>query len=98
MTSSLTSHGWSAIAAKWSGVLPAFGEIEFTVTVTEAADAVLRWLQARGERAFVSGYFADNPASGRVLAKLGFMRAGRHKVFCLGRGEIVDHYDMAQIA
>lgn len=66
--------------------------------MTEAADAILRWLQARGERAFVSGYFADNPASGRVLEKLGFMKAGRHMVFCLGRGEAVDHYDMAQIA
>lgn len=66
--------------------------------VTEAADAILNWLQGRGERAFVSGYFADNPASGRVLDKLGFMKAGRHKVFCLGRGETVDHYDMAQIA
>ena len=66
--------------------------------VTEAADAVLKWLQARGERAFVSGYFVDNPASGRILDKLGFMKADRRHVFCLGRGEEVEHYYMARVA
>ncbi|MEQ9436141.1 GNAT family N-acetyltransferase [Hyphomonas sp.] len=65
---------------------------------TEAAAALLSWLERRGETAFLSGHFADNPASGRVLQKLGFMRAGRSKLFSLGRGEAVDHFDMARIA
>ena len=66
--------------------------------MTEAVGALLEWLERRGERAFVSGHFADNPASGRVLQKLGFMKAGRKPVFCLGRGEMVDHLYMARIA
>lgn len=65
---------------------------------TEAATALISWLERRGERAFLSGHFADNPASARVLQKLGFMRAGRSKLFSLGRGEAVDHFDMARIA
>ena len=66
--------------------------------MTEAAEALLKWLQEHGEQAFVSGYFIDNPASGRVLGKLGFMKADRRQVFCLGRGEAVEHYDMARVA
>jgi len=65
--------------------------------MTEAATALVDWLKQRGERAFVAGYFADNPASGRVLDKLGFLKAGRMPKFCLGRGETVDHFDMARI-
>lgn len=64
---------------------------------TEAADALIDWLKSRGEQAFVSGYFVDNPASGRVLDKLGFLKADRRKVFCLGRGESVDHYYMSRV-
>tara|TARA_R110002094_G_scaffold63662_1_gene73933 strand:+ start:1743 stop:2267 length:525 start_codon:yes stop_codon:yes gene_type:complete len=66
--------------------------------MTEAAGALMEWLEHRGEQGFVSGYFADNPASGRVLQKLGFMIAGRGPVFSLGRGETVDHLYMARIA
>ena len=66
--------------------------------MTEAVGALLEWLEKRGERAFVSGHFADNPGSGRVLQKLGFMNSGRNPVFCLGRGEMVDHLYMARIA
>ena len=65
--------------------------------MTEATTALVDWLKQRGEQAFVAGYIADNPASGRVLEKLGFMKAGRSRVFCLGRGERVDHFDMARI-
>ena len=65
--------------------------------MTEAATALVDWLKQRGESAFVAGYFADNPASGRVLSKLGFLKAGRMPKFCLGRGETVDHFDMARI-
>jgi RimJ/RimL family protein N-acetyltransferase len=65
---------------------------------TEAAKTLLSWLERRGETAFLSGHFVDNPASGRVLHKLGFMRAGRSKLFSLGRGETVEHFDMARLA
>ncbi|MBR9806435.1 MAG: GNAT family N-acetyltransferase [Alphaproteobacteria bacterium] len=65
--------------------------------MTEATDALIRWLKQQGEKAFVSGYLQDNPASGRVLEKLDFMKADRSRVFCMGRGEIVDHVDMARI-
>ncbi|MDR3508113.1 MAG: GNAT family N-acetyltransferase [Caulobacteraceae bacterium] len=44
---------------------------------TEAAAAVLAWTKSRwGRRALVSGHFADNPASGRVLEKAGFLYTG----------------------
>ena len=65
---------------------------------TEAAKKLLAWLESRGETAFLSGHFVDNPASGRVLNKLGFMRAGRRRLFSLGRGETVEHFDMARLA
>jgi RimJ/RimL family protein N-acetyltransferase len=66
---------------------------------SEAGGAIIRWLEAtRGARALVAGHFADNPASGRVLAKLGFLPCGRDKMHCAGRGERVDHILMARIA
>ncbi len=56
---------------------------------TEAVRGAVDWAaQAWGKRALVSGHFADNPASGRVLDKAGFLYTGevrpRHSV---GRGE-----------
>lgn len=65
--------------------------------MTEAAEALIQWLRDQGERAFVSGYLADNPASGRVLEKLQFMKADRRSILCMGRGERVDHFDMARV-
>jgi len=66
---------------------------------SEAGAAVIRWLeQARTARALVAGHFADNPASGRVLTKLGFLPCGRSRMNCAGRGELVDHVLMARIA
>ena len=70
---------------------------------TEAAQAMLGIARyAMGLNRLTSGYFVDNPASGRVLAKLGFRDTGeviqRH---CLALGEdrpcaIVDlDFDMA---
>ena len=52
---------------------------------TEAASAVLAWAKtAWRQRAVISGHFADNPASGRVLEKAGFLYTGviepRHSV------------------
>ena len=44
---------------------------------TEAATAALAWAGAGwGKRLVVSGHFADNPASGRVLEKAGFLYTG----------------------
>lgn len=54
--------------------------------VTEAAGALLDWAgEALGTSAFISGHIADNPASGRVLGKLGFTRAGEISMFVTGR-------------
>jgi [ribosomal protein S5]-alanine N-acetyltransferase len=67
--------------------------------VTEASAALIRWLETRkGARALVSGHFADNPASGRVLAKLGFLPSGRDKMFCAGRGEVAEHVLLSRIS
>ena len=43
---------------------------------TEAARAVLRLARTLGHRRIVAKHFTDNPASGRVLAKLGFRSIG----------------------
>lgn len=37
-----------------------------------------------------AGHFKDNPASGRVLTKIGFQKTGEEKRFCLARGEELD--------
>lgn len=64
---------------------------------TEAARALVGWLDrtGRGGR-IVSGYFADNPASGRVLEKAGFRHSYESPVFCLGRGRDIDHVFMVR--
>ena len=58
---------------------------------TEAARAVVDWTrEAWGRRALVSGHFADNPASGRVLEKTGFLYTGEVRSrFSVGRGRAV---------
>ena len=65
---------------------------------TEAARALIAWLDAR-EMAdtLVSGYFVDNPASGRVLTKLGFEVMNTSQVFCLGRGREVEHVHLQRL-
>jgi RimJ/RimL family protein N-acetyltransferase len=66
---------------------------------TEAAKALMDRLQARaGVKVMMSGHFADNLASGRVLRKLGFLPCGRRPYHCLGRDETVDHRDMVWVA
>ena len=58
---------------------------------TEAGRAMVAMARhALGRRRLVSGHFLDNPASGRVLSKLGFTRTGVEKRDCLARGEQVD--------
>lgn len=44
---------------------------------TEAAGAVLKVARAIGHRRLIAGHFADNPASGRVLRKIGFQPTGQ---------------------
>ena len=45
--------------------------------ITEAAQAVLDWAtREKAITAFISGHYVDNPASGRVLEKLGFEPVG----------------------
>jgi RimJ/RimL family protein N-acetyltransferase len=39
---------------------------------------------------FRSGHFLDNPASGKVLAKLGFSPVARQAIWCPARGKRVD--------
>jgi RimJ/RimL family protein N-acetyltransferase len=66
---------------------------------TEAGALLIRWLEtAHGVRALVAGHFVDNPASGRVLQKLGFLPCGRNRLFSLGRGEAADHVMMARLS
>jgi RimJ/RimL family protein N-acetyltransferase len=53
---------------------------------TEAAQAVLRLARALGHEHLVASHFVDNPASGRVLRKLGFCPTGAMRNrFSLGR-------------
>ncbi len=63
---------------------------------TEAADAVLKIARALGHGRVVAGHFADNPASGKVLRKLGFIPTGRPgRRFSLARGELVESVEYA---
>jgi RimJ/RimL family protein N-acetyltransferase len=63
---------------------------------SEAARAVLRLAEALGHRRIISRHFADNPASGAVLAKAGFAATGeQHLRFSAGRGEEVLAVDYA---
>ncbi len=57
---------------------------------TEAARAtVAHGFTDLGCEVLHSGHFVDNPASGRVLAKCGFVAAGTRTTFCRGRsGEV----------
>jgi RimJ/RimL family protein N-acetyltransferase len=57
---------------------------------TEAAARVVRFaFESLGETALASGYYADNPASGRVLEKLGFEPAGCELIHCVSRNATV---------
>ncbi len=55
---------------------------------TEAAHAVAHFAFERlGAKKLLSGHFADNPASGRVLEKIGFRPSGEERMqFSQGRG------------
>jgi RimJ/RimL family protein N-acetyltransferase len=57
--------------------------------MTEAVCAALAWARtAWGRRWILSGHFSDNPASGRVLIKAGFLYTGEiRRRFSLARAE-----------
>ena len=58
---------------------------------TEAAETVVRHgFRMHRLPGFTSAHFVDNPASGRVLAKLGFMPTGRGWIGCAARGYDVE--------
>jgi RimJ/RimL family protein N-acetyltransferase len=63
---------------------------------TEAGHALLDWFRAlRPEARIKSNHFKDNPASGRVLTKLGFVYTGRTlQIASLSRGCKVDSLAM----
>src|SRR5271156_4313527 len=55
---------------------------------TEAARAITRvGIESLGYLKLTAGYHADNPASGRVLAKLGFTIVGSSSRPCLAEGK-----------
>ena len=63
---------------------------------TEAGHAVLGMARyALGLKRLTAGYFVGNPASGRVLRKLGFRETGLKKQYSLARGRDVDCVTMA---
>ena len=65
---------------------------------TEAGAGLVHWLETtRGARVLVAGHFADNPASGRILSKLGFLPCGRSPMYSKGRGIKSDHVMMARV-
>lgn len=58
---------------------------------TEAARAVLSMARAAGVRDIRAAHFADNPASGHVLRKIGFrFTGGVEKRFSPARGAVAD--------
>ncbi|MDR3486097.1 MAG: GNAT family N-acetyltransferase [Bradyrhizobium sp.] len=67
---------------------------------TEAAAGALAWAKtAWRRRLVVSGHFADNPASGRVLEKAGFLYTGEIQArHCHARGEPTDTRMMVWLA
>lgn len=62
---------------------------------TEAARAVLAMAPALGVTQVAARHYLDNPASGRVLAKLGFRETGRARTHSLARGGPVEGVEMA---
>ena len=68
---------------------------------SEAASEVVQFAIERvGLRRLTSGRASDNPASGRVLEKLGFREVGRGRVFSRPRGRDIDQirYELTTIA
>lgn len=74
----LTPEDGVTIAELGYWLAPAHWGREF---ITEAATAVVAFgFETLGLPAIMSGFFEENPASGRVLEKLGFVAIGRTNV------------------
>ena len=67
---------------------------------TEALEGALVWAGKRWKRrALVAGHFSDNPASGRVLEKAGFLYTGEVRPkFSIARGADADTRMMVWLA
>ncbi len=67
---------------------------------TEALEGALVWASRRWKRrALVAGHFVDNPASGRVLEKAGFLYTGEtRRAFSRARGGEIDTRMMIWLA
>lgn len=67
---------------------------------TEALEGALVWASTRWKRrALMAGHYADNPASGRVLEKAGFLYTGETRpAFSRARGESADTRMMVWLA
>jgi RimJ/RimL family protein N-acetyltransferase len=62
---------------------------------TEAGQAVVDTaFRALGFDLLTSGYFVDNPASGRVLQKLGFVETGSGERPCMAQGTTVPSVEL----
>ena len=58
---------------------------------TEAAGALVAWgFTSRALPVLAAGHFFDNPASRRILEKIGFTAAGQRRMASLARGGDVD--------
>jgi RimJ/RimL family protein N-acetyltransferase len=74
------SHAWEI--GYWFGK-PAWGK----GYASEAASALIEWAQRElGVDTMVAGHFTDNPASGNVLRKLGFVYTHTAPFFGMARG------------
>jgi len=62
---------------------------------TEAARAVVQYaFETLRSKRLISGYFEENPASGKVLEKVGFKATGQSQQFCLAQDKKLPHMDM----
>jgi RimJ/RimL family protein N-acetyltransferase len=64
------------------------------IATEAAASAVDYGFDALGLRRLTAGYFRDNPASGCVLGKLGFVEVGRATRPCLATGWVLPSVEM----
>jgi ribosomal-protein-alanine N-acetyltransferase len=56
---------------------------------SEAGRALMDWARDQlGAKVFAAGHFVDNPASGNVLRKLGFVHTGSAELFGLARQQV----------
>ncbi|MXP08726.1 GNAT family N-acetyltransferase [Pseudoblastomonas halimionae] len=80
-----TADGWELVGSAGMGRHEGEVEIGYWIArkfwgrgfATEAARAVIEIARLCGHRRLVAGHYVDNPASGRVLEKAGFVPTGR---------------------